>query len=195
MMLNNFITGASCGRHGVSNHRQLDCLLVQHRRKHECFALVAIRDGKRPGHPKKEPIMWKAYPYHDVIMLDQGQYDIWWCSKQAFVLQRYFDCISNSMNYVYLYLPLNNENFAYNMYLPRMYTVSLWLDQSCHKFHQIWKEIEISIAGWVLSNWAQPGKIQWNLSITTTLWDTSLPSGAHLGGQGPPRWAPEGRNC
>ena len=25
--------------------------------------------------------------------------------------------------------------------------------------------------------------IQWNLSITTILWDTSLPSGAHLGGQ------------
>ena len=37
--------------------------------------------------------------------------------------------------------------------------------------------------------------VQWNLSITTTDWDTSLPSGAHLGGQGPPRWAPEGRNC
>ena len=37
--------------------------------------------------------------------------------------------------------------------------------------------------------------IQWNLSITTTYWDTSLPSGAHLGGQGPPRWAPGGRNC
>ena len=36
--------------------------------------------------------------------------------------------------------------------------------------------------------------LQWNLSITTTLWDTSLPSGAHLVGQGPPRWAPEGRN-
>ena len=27
--------------------------------------------------------------------------------------------------------------------------------------------------------------IQWNLSITTTSWDTSLHSGAHLGGQGP----------
>ena len=25
--------------------------------------------------------------------------------------------------------------------------------------------------------------------------ETSLSSGAHLGGQGPPRWAPEGRNC
>ena len=37
--------------------------------------------------------------------------------------------------------------------------------------------------------------IQWNLSITTTQWDTSLPSGAHLGDQGPPRWAPEGRYC
>ena len=37
--------------------------------------------------------------------------------------------------------------------------------------------------------------IQWNLSITTTYWDTSLPSGAHLGGQGPPRWTPEGRHC
>ena len=37
--------------------------------------------------------------------------------------------------------------------------------------------------------------VQWNLSITTTYWDTSLPSGAHLGGQGPPRWPPEGRNC
>ena len=37
--------------------------------------------------------------------------------------------------------------------------------------------------------------IQWNLSITTTEWDTYLPSGAHLGGHGPPRWAPEGRNC
>ena len=37
--------------------------------------------------------------------------------------------------------------------------------------------------------------IQWNLSITITQWDTYLPSGAHLGGQGPPRWAPEGRNC
>ena len=36
--------------------------------------------------------------------------------------------------------------------------------------------------------------VHWNLSITTTLWDTSLPSGAHLGGQGPPRWAPEGRH-
>ena len=36
--------------------------------------------------------------------------------------------------------------------------------------------------------------LQWNLSVTTTQWDTSLPSGAHLGGQGPPRWAPEGRN-
>ena len=31
-------------------------------------------------------------------------------------------------------------------------------------------------------------EIQWNLSITTTLWDTSLPSGAW-----PPRLAPEGR--
>ena len=30
-------------------------------------------------------------------------------------------------------------------------------------------------------------EIQLNLSITTTLWDISLPSGAHLGGQGPPR--------
>ena len=38
-------------------------------------------------------------------------------------------------------------------------------------------------------------QIQWNLSITITYWDTSLPSGAHLGGQGAPRWAPEGRNC
>ena len=38
-------------------------------------------------------------------------------------------------------------------------------------------------------------KIQWNLSITTIWWDTSLPSGAHLGGHGPPRWAPEDRNC
>ena len=28
--------------------------------------------------------------------------------------------------------------------------------------------------------------IQWNLSITTTLWDTSLPSGAHLVGPWPP---------
>ena len=37
--------------------------------------------------------------------------------------------------------------------------------------------------------------LQWNLSITTTDWDTYLPSGAHLCGQGPPRWAPEGRNC
>ena len=37
--------------------------------------------------------------------------------------------------------------------------------------------------------------IQWNLSITTTQRDTYLPSGAHLGGQGPPRWAPEGRHC
>ena len=37
--------------------------------------------------------------------------------------------------------------------------------------------------------------LQWNLSITTTNWDTSLPSGAHLGDQGPPRWDPEGRNC
>ena len=37
--------------------------------------------------------------------------------------------------------------------------------------------------------------VQWNLSITTTYWDTSLPSGAHLGGRWPPRWAPEGRNC
>ena len=36
--------------------------------------------------------------------------------------------------------------------------------------------------------------IQWNLSITTTQRTTSLPSGAHLGGQGPPRWAPEGRH-
>ena len=35
--------------------------------------------------------------------------------------------------------------------------------------------------------------LQWNLSITTTSWDTSLSSGAHLGVQGPPRWAPEGR--
>ena len=50
--------------------------------------------------------------------------------------------------------------------------------------------------------WGHPGRgtatqinLQWNLSITTTQWDTSLPSGAHLGGQGPPRWAPEGRNC
>ena len=38
-------------------------------------------------------------------------------------------------------------------------------------------------------------KLQWNLSITITLGDTSLPSGAHLGGQGPPRRAPEGRQC
>ena len=37
--------------------------------------------------------------------------------------------------------------------------------------------------------------IQWNLSITTTSWDTSLPSGAHLAGQGPPRWASESRHC
>ena len=29
--------------------------------------------------------------------------------------------------------------------------------------------------------------LQWNLSITTTQWDTSLPSGAHLGGQEWPR--------
>ena len=28
-----------------------------------------------------------------------------------------------------------------------------------------------------------------------TEWDTYRPSGAHLGGQGPPRWAPEGRIC
>ena len=32
--------------------------------------------------------------------------------------------------------------------------------------------------------------VQWNLSLTTTKWDTYLPSGARLGGQGPPRWAP-----
>ena len=32
-------------------------------------------------------------------------------------------------------------------------------------------------------------QVQWNLSLTTTQWDTSLPSGAHLGG------APECRNC
>ena len=38
-------------------------------------------------------------------------------------------------------------------------------------------------------------QIQWNLSITTTEWETCLPSGAHLGGKGTPRWAPEGRNC
>ena len=37
--------------------------------------------------------------------------------------------------------------------------------------------------------------IQWNLSITTTLWYIFLPSGAHLGGQGPLRWAPESSNC
>ena len=36
---------------------------------------------------------------------------------------------------------------------------------------------------------------QGNLSITTALWDTYLPSGAHLCDQGPPRWAPEGRHC
>ena len=44
-------------------------------------------------------------------------------------------------------------------------------------------------------NYILPLFLQWNLSITTTYWDTSLPSGAHLGGQGPPRWATEGRNC
>ena len=43
--------------------------------------------------------------------------------------------------------------------------------------------------------WYSTGHVQWNLSITTTLVDTYLPSGAHLGGQGPPRWAPEGRHC
>ena len=37
--------------------------------------------------------------------------------------------------------------------------------------------------------------VQWNLSITTTWWDTFLPSAAHLGGHWPPRWAPEGRHC
>ena len=37
--------------------------------------------------------------------------------------------------------------------------------------------------------------LQWNLSVMTTEWDISLPSGAHLGGPWPPRWAPEGRNC
>ena len=41
----------------------------------------------------------------------------------------------------------------------------------------------------------RPKHWQWNLSITTNLWDNLLPSEAHLGGQGPPRWAPEGRNC
>ena len=48
---------------------------------------------------------------------------------------------------------------------------------------------------WILTHCGRVMHIQWNLSITTTWWDTSLPSGAHLGGQGPPRWAPEGRNC
>ena len=46
----------------------------------------------------------------------------------------------------------------------------------------------------VLSRRRFISKIQWNLYITTTHGDTSLPSGAHLGVQGPPRWAPEGRN-
>ena len=52
---------------------------------------------------------------------------------------------------------------------------------------------------WIQSehSWVERRKwsVQRNLSIKTTLWDTSLPSGAHLGGQGPPRWAPEGRPC
>ena len=38
-------------------------------------------------------------------------------------------------------------------------------------------------------------KVQWNVSITTTEWDTSLPSGAHLGGPWSPRWPPEDKNC
>ena len=30
---------------------------------------------------------------------------------------------------------------------------------------------------------------------SSSRWPTYLPSGAHLGGPWPPRWAPEGRNC
>ena len=55
--------------------------------------------------------------------------------------------------------------------------------------------LTLSAACWTIF-WAEAClDVQWNLSVTTTLWETSLPSGANLGGQGPPRWAPGGRHC
>ena len=58
------------------------------------------------------------------------------------------------------------------------------------------KQLESILRTHICVSWRQTIKLlQWNLSITTTEWDTSLPSGAHLGGPRPPRWATEGRKC
>ena len=68
-----------------------------------------------------------------------------------------------------------------------------WVDPDSHMSSRLrYDNPNHSTAGLAILCWYS---IQWNLSITTTQWDTALPSGAHLGGQGPPRWAPEGRNC
>ena len=81
--------------------------------------------------------------------------------------------------------------------VPIMYSVTLYNERSrrltqCLKYENMrekWSENTLLLSQDICFI------IQWNLSITTTQWDTSLPSGPHRGGQGPPRWAPEGRNC
>ena len=70
--------------HGVSNHRQLECLLSNsfwwHQRKHWSWSLLVLCGGKSPwpvDSPHKRPVMRKVFTCHDVIKFVQiGRQDL-----------------------------------------------------------------------------------------------------------------------
>ena len=71
----------------------------------------------------------------------------------------------------------------------RSETLSHYRDQICPHF--VYSTTWLQLFYYTSFLCPKPFVLQWNLSITTTEWDTSLLSGADLGSQGPPIWAPE----
>ena len=198
--------------HGsVSNHQPNNCLLnrlVRGRsKKYQCSASLAFvwRIHWWPvNSPHKWPVTWKIFPFDDVIM---------WMNN--YIALR--GCIYLSMPLFQCWLLLkqckNAEDIVHCMVWWWWYVrvcVCVWVVVVVVVVVVVGTSgipsapDEVQLVVWRHIHYMSPRLlestqnvdtrglillIQWNLSITTTKRDISLPSGAHH------RWAPEGRNC
>ena len=132
----------------------------------ECLRALEVNEMK--NFVKNENILfsYSRYKYLGII------YRVWWC-----IIIHQFS--------------LSHKNFEVRQFRMIIFGKVDCVDLPCYGLDSINIQVKWSFS----CHYYQMCMIQWNLSITTTKLGTSLPYGAHLGGQGPPRWAPEGRNC
>ena len=108
------------------------------------------------------------------------------CMSEVWMTDKYTVATNICANPSFVYREWRIIGSSMHLYiiLCRMYVKMLWCRGNYRLVSAGQKK---HVSAWTL--------IQWNLYITTTLWDIYLLSGAHLGGQGPPRWDPEDRHC